>query len=142
MKKVLFVCIANYCRSPVANKVMNSIDENNSFDSCGLHPLIGSAMDPRSAHFLKRKKIDNVLHVPKKISLNLVKENDLIIAMDFIILNNLLAKFKDYSEKFKVFSYVDNKNVISDPYKYSDEEYNLIMSKIYDVCPKWKKFIN
>ena len=141
MKKVLFVCIANYCRSPVAEKIMSAIDENNSYDSCGMHPLIGSTMDPRSANFLRSKKIDDVLHVPKKITLDLVEENDLIIAMDFIILNNLLAVYKNHSEKFKAFTYVDNKNIISDPYKYSDEEYNSIMLKIYDSCGKWKTFL-
>ena len=120
---------------------MDNIDANNSFDSCGLHPLEEPNMDLRSKKFLEDKGITDTIHVPKKITRKLIEKNDLIVAMDFIILNNLLSKYKNYSAKFKAFSYVDNKFVINDPYKFGDDEYYLIMNKIQDMCYKWKAYI-
>ncbi len=142
MKKVLFVCIANYCRSPVAQKIMSNIDTINIFDSCGLHPLEVSNMDSRSIKFLENNGIKDIIHIPKKISRELIEENDLIVAMDFIILNNLLSKFKDYSHKIKAFSFVDNKYVIFDPFKFEENEYFSTMKNIQNMCQKWKVFIN
>ena len=142
MKKVLFVCIANYCRSPVAKKIMDAIDMCNSFDSCGLHPLEAPNMDPRSKKFLENNGIKDTIHVPKKISRDLIEENDLIIAMDFIILNNLLSKYKNYSSKFRAFSFVDNKYVIDDPYKFEEDQYSVTMTNIHEMCHKWKAHLN
>tara|TARA_X000000950_G_scaffold14564_1_gene15733 strand:+ start:4727 stop:5158 length:432 start_codon:yes stop_codon:yes gene_type:complete len=141
MKNVLFVCIANYCRSPVAKKIMSNIDTSSSFDSCGLHPLEEPNMDPRSKKFLENNGFKDTIHVPKKISKDLIEENDLIVAMDFIILNNLLSKYKNSSYKFRAFSYVDNNCVISDPYRFEDDEYSSTMNNIKDMCYKWKAYL-
>ena len=105
MKKIIFVCIANYCRSPVAEKIMSHLAEDLKFDSCGLHPYPSGEMDSRSEQYLTNNQIKNITHFPKKITTSLLEEAELIIPMDVIVLNSLLKNYKKYSSKIKVFNF-------------------------------------
>ena len=104
--KILFVCIANYCRSPVAEKILKSkVSENFSVASCGLQPKIDFKMDPRSKNYLNKIKIDDINHNPRKISKHLLEDSKAIFAMDIEVLLELKKIYNH--EKVKLFSYLN-----------------------------------
>ena len=70
----------------------------------------------------------------------MIDRNDLILAMDITVLrflNNLSPKNKP---KYKIFNFLDNSILVSDPVKLSEQEYNLIMNNIYELCIKIKQY--
>ena len=63
--RVAIICFANYCRSPVAEKILQSKEfDNVEFRSYGLNPKLASQMDTRSVEYLKNigiHKLKNIL---------------------------------------------------------------------------------
>lgn len=137
-KKILVVCIANYCRSPVAEKILQSkLNDKNQVTSAGIAPFPRLQMDPRSSEYLKRKNLDDTKHIPKRVSQNLIDENDIIIAMDEIVLNKIYKSIKDKS-KVKLFNAIRKDLIIDDPYRLKDkQEYFNIMDKIFEGSDIW-----
>lgn len=135
IKNIEIICIANYCRSPVAEKILShSRNKNFIFSSSGLNPIPKPFMDPRSQKFLKEKGIDNVFHNPRLITKSILSNSDILLAMDLKILNVLNHKFPEYRKKFKIFSYQEPNIDLSDPFNYRNDEYIEVMNNINKLC--------
>ena len=134
---ICFVCIANYCRSPVAKVIAENIhhEKRNSltFTSCGIDHLFNSEMDLRSINFLESKNFKFTNHIPRPITKKILNDSDTIFAMDYFILDMLNKKYSSYSNKFKLFTYLNPKIIIKDPYKLNDNEYYKVMDDIYNI---------
>ena len=145
MKRIALVCYANYCRSPVAEKILqNKGFKNTNFVSYGIEPLIMANMDPRSVSFLREIGVDKTTHLPKKINSEILGQIDIVLCMDHFVLSLLNQKFKTSRTKLRLFSFKKIMTVIDDPYKASDEKYNEIMNRIKSVCDDFNEedFIN
>jgi len=89
MKKVLFVCMGNICRSPTAHGVMqhelNQRELNHliELDSAGTHAYhVGEKSDSRSRTLARSKGVDMEFIRARKISVLDHDEFDYILAMD------------------------------------------------------------
>lgn len=145
MKKVALICYANYCRSPVAEKILqNKGFRNIDFVSYGIEPLVKANMDPRSVRFLRNINIDDTSHLPKKINAERLRHIDIALCMDHFVLSLLNQKFRNLRTKLRLFSFKKLSTIIDDPYKESDEKYNEIMTRINYVCNDFNEedFIN
>ena len=126
-----FVCLANYCRSPVAKMMLKEKFRNSlKVDSAGINPIVSAGMDPRSVDYLKENNIAYELHNPKKIDKNFLNSSNIVFAMDIIVLMHLNKTYKNFRHKFKLFTYKQSNLQIKDPYKLSEEEYKNVMVKI------------
>tara|TARA_Y100000992_G_C21006708_1_gene369126 strand:+ start:169 stop:609 length:441 start_codon:yes stop_codon:yes gene_type:complete len=135
MQNYLFVCYANYCRSPVAEKIFNSfkISDINA-SSAGLIDFKAISMDKRSKIFLNQIKIKETQHIPRKITQTKINNSDQIFALDFQVYQELFQKYKISSNKLKLINFFVPKVFTNDPYKFNNiEEYNLCMKNIY-IC--------
>ena len=89
VKKVLFVCMGNICRSPTAHGVMqHKVNERGlqnriSIDSAGTHAYhVGEPSDRRSRALARQKGIDMEYIRARKIAIHDYDEFDYILAMD------------------------------------------------------------
>jgi protein-tyrosine phosphatase len=94
--KVLFVCLGNICRSPLAEAIFKTrISEMGLIskieaDSCGTAAYhIGDSPDPRTVANAKRNGIE-IHHVGRQLSLRDIEHYDLILAMDRSNYQNIL----------------------------------------------------
>lgn len=135
MKSFCVVCIANFCRSPVFEKILRNIYGNKyTFISAGLSPIYQASMDKRSYEFLKNIDIKPGIHTPKRLSEKILTNYDVIYAVDIIVLNLLNKKFPKHRNKFKLIS-AQFKNIdIIDPYKLEENDYLNLMKDIKFVC--------
>lgn len=132
---VCIVCVANFCRSPVAEKLIQKYYPNiTDVSSAGLNPMPAANMDRRSMQFLKKRNIQDLMHTPKNISNKVINKYDEIYALDFSILFELNKQYPKFSNKIKLLSYKDPSINLSDPYKMNNEDYFKIMEKIDLVC--------
>ena len=84
----------------MAETILSSISENIIVDSAGISPYLKSSMDERSINYLFDIGIEYKIHTPKKISINLIKDFDIIIAMDNIVLSELRKIFQNISKNW------------------------------------------
>tara|TARA_B100000989_G_scaffold289534_1_gene261518 strand:- start:474 stop:920 length:447 start_codon:yes stop_codon:yes gene_type:complete len=130
-KSVGFICMANYCRSPVAKMLLkNKYGNSLKVDSAGIKPLISAGMDPRSLDYLNELGIPQKIHTPKKIDKSFIKSSNIIFAMDMTILMKLNTVFKNSRTKIKLFSFQHKNLNIMDPYNLSNEKYKKVMNDI------------
>ncbi len=82
MKKVLFVCVENACRSQMAKGFFNSYTKNAMADSAGMQPA--EQVDPIAVQVMKEKNIDISSFVPQMLSFSMNNEFDYIVTMGCI----------------------------------------------------------
>tara|TARA_B100001248_G_scaffold248940_1_gene221681 strand:- start:29306 stop:29752 length:447 start_codon:yes stop_codon:yes gene_type:complete len=130
-RSISFVCLANYCRSPVAKMILKDKFKNLlKVDSAGINPMVSAGMDLRSFEYLKENNISFDVHNPKKVDKNFLKSSSLVFAMDAIVLMQLNKTYKNFRHKFKLFTYQHRNLQIKDPYRLSKEEYKKVMDQI------------
>ncbi len=157
IKRILFICYANTCRTPAAEKLakqyakkldLNGVD----FDSAGWHIAFDHAQ-PETKEYLKLKGIDMNDFKPKPITRELIEKQDLIIGMERYQLTKIKNKFKALRENLKgklytlkEFNGADKKDLnIPDPYKTEKDRYFEILEiveKNIEVLVKKVKQIN
>ncbi|HRE31540.1 MAG TPA: low molecular weight protein-tyrosine-phosphatase [Candidatus Berkiella sp.] len=96
--KVLFVCTANYCRSPLAEVIFSDLLEKANLvehffiDSAGTHGVFtGSSPDPRSQDIAKKHDLKMHHIVSRQITLHDFHYFDYIVAMDHSNVAHLVA---------------------------------------------------
>lgn len=89
MNRVLMVCMANICRSPMACSVAQHLARQQGrqrqfeFDSAGTHaPTLSQRMDPRAREALLKRGYTPVKNRSKQARLQDFERFDLILAMD------------------------------------------------------------
>jgi protein-tyrosine phosphatase len=107
MIKVLFICLGNICRSPLAEAIFNHKVEENGLqgkiksDSCGTSDYhIGEFPDERSLACAKNRGI-LINHRGRQINRLDLKDFDYLIVMDqtnLINVQNLLDQYKLYHQ--------------------------------------------
>tara|TARA_Y200000002_G_scaffold110442_1_gene90492 strand:- start:642 stop:1088 length:447 start_codon:yes stop_codon:yes gene_type:complete len=138
-RSVGLVCLANYCRSPVAEVILKNKFKNSlKVDSAGINPMVSASMDSRSVNYLKENNIVFEVHNPKKIDKKFLNSSDVIFAMDTIVLMNLNRTYKNFRHKFKLFTYKQRNLQIKDPYSLSEKEYKNVMDKIKFVVDSFQ----
>ncbi len=130
-RSIGFVCMANYCRSPVAKMILKNRFKNLlKVNSAGINPMVSAGMDSRSVDYLKENNIAYEIHNPKKIDKNFLNSSNIVFAMDAMVLMHLNKTYKNFRYKFKLFTYKQKNLQIKDPYRLSEEEYKNVMDKI------------
>ena len=82
MKKVLFVCVENACRSQMAKGFFNSMAENFMADSTGTQPV--ENVDPIAMQVMSEKDVDISSFVPKMLTPSMNNLFDFIVTMGCI----------------------------------------------------------
>lgn len=127
MKKILFVCLGNICRSPMAEGVFKKVIENKGVahkfycDSAGTSAYhIGALPDERMRATAQERGI--ILdHCARQITVRDFDDFDYILAMDSSNYNNIRSLTKDKSRQDKVFmmrAFDSDKSImdVPDPY--------------------------
>lgn len=85
MKKILFVCTANICRSPMAQAIFNALaeDEDVPFraESAGIAALEGRPIAPNALAALEEAGIYPGAHRARQVSEGIVDGAELVLAM-------------------------------------------------------------
>ena len=85
MKRILFVCTANVCRSPMAQAIFNALAEDKDLPfrahSAGTAALGGEPMTPNAVAALEEVGIYPEAHRAQQVSAEMLGEAELVLAM-------------------------------------------------------------
>ena len=82
MKKVLFICIGNTCRSQMAKGFFNMLSPKNSADSAGMRPE--DHVEPSAIKVMKEVGIDISHYKPKKLTFAMNNMFNILVTMDCV----------------------------------------------------------
>jgi protein-tyrosine phosphatase len=145
-KKILFVCMANICRSPAAEAVFSrmaeakGLDDRFETDSAGIGEwYAGQAADERMRkHALDRNyEIDSIAR--KFDPLSDFDHFDLIIGMDEGIIRDLKKLARNDSDKDRILPMTSFRvhyryDSVPDPYYGGEEGFELVLDLLEDSC--------
>lgn len=121
MKKILFVCHGNICRSPMAEMILKSLTNDILCDSKATSTEeLGNGMYPPAKETLKRHGVPLLPHVARQVTKEDYNFYDEIYAMEEKNIRDLLKIFgtdKDH----KIHLLLENRN-IEDPWYTGDFE--------------------
>lgn len=152
MKKIVFVCLGNICRSPSGEGVFKSILEaknleNNYFvDSAGTSAYhVGERADSRMRKHASKRGYNLTSRSRQFIKEDFYKF-DLIIPMDSTNYNDILYIMEDNKYKNKImlmtdFSIKYKGQDVPDPYYGGDSGFELVLDILEDSCNGLLKFL-
>lgn len=116
MRSILFICIGNICRSPMAEGLLKQAMPDKAVLSAGIGALVGEPADPLSVQLMRERGIDIGTHRARSLAAWMVKDADVILTMDGDQKRFLEIKYPE--SKCKVFRLCeDSKCDIPDPYR-------------------------
>jgi len=148
MQKIVFVCLGNICRSPVAEGIMLHLIEErklhkhfqvDSAGTAGYH--IGEAPDHRTIKNAKKNGVDLNKLRARKFSASDFDSFDKIFVMDESNYQNVIAMTKDKAHHAKIDYLLNlsspNKNLpVPDPYYGNESNFEEVFKLVYNACEK------
>lgn len=152
MKSILFVCLGNICRSPMAETVFNKILQENDqlsdfqVDSAGLLDYHkGEKADPRMrAHAEKRGY--EITHRSRPVAADDFNRFDYIIGMDEQNIRQLHRMAKTPEQQAKIHKMTDfsremQAEKVPDPYYGGDAGFEYVIDLLEDACDGFYKHL-
>jgi len=141
IKSVMLVCLGNICRSPYAEvklKELNKLYKKNisKISSSGIIAMVGESANINSIKIAKECGLDLSKHIATQITINLLKEHDLILVMDDEQKNTLEKKYPFSLGKIHCIGKWRNEE-IQDPYGKPYPAYVFMAKHIDDCLNDW-----
>lgn len=135
MKKILFVCTGNTCRSPMAAYLLRDLLQKEGMaadvliESAGLAAEPGDPISENAALALRERGISAEGHRAKQLTLPLVEQADLIYVMTEAHRQAIIRAVPAADEKIRVLQ-------VPDPYGMDLYAYRECLKKLEDVLKK------
>lgn len=149
MKKVLFVCLGNICRSPLAEGILLHLKDrdqlNLHIDSAGTAGYhIGEAPDPRTIANALKNGVDLRSLRARQFKASDLDEFDHIFVMDKNNHRNVLAMAKHEHQKHKVdlllnVSFENSNLEVPDPYYGNEQDFEHVFQLVFKACEDLSK---
>jgi protein-tyrosine phosphatase len=153
MKKLLFVCLGNICRSPAAETVMNDFLKREAFegdvicDSAGILGYHSGEKADKRMRLHASKRGYQITSISRQFDSNVDFEKfDMIIGMDDQNIHDLKQLAKNEKNRTKIFRMTDfctkyDFDHVPDPYYGGTDGFELVLNLLEDACSGLIKYL-
>ncbi|MCX7554106.1 low molecular weight phosphotyrosine protein phosphatase [Marinicella sp. S1101] len=152
MKKILFICMGNICRSPSAEAVFQQLVNEQGLaadfviDSAGTHSYhVGAKPDPRSMQAAKKRGIQMQHLRARQVQSEDYQRFDFLITMDDANRSNLASMFPQHSQEkvYAMLSFSERNDLdeVPDPYYGSGDGFELVLDLLQDASKGLLNFL-
>lgn len=140
---ILVVCLGNVCRSPVAEFLFRrELGERDiRVHSAGLGALVGSPMDENAIALLQERGIDASEHRARQLEAAMLREADLILAMERRHLDSLARLAPEASGKTFLFGKWNHDGDVPDPYRRPRQVFEQVHESIERGVSSWLRYL-
>ncbi len=138
-QNILIVCMANICRSPSAEIILQSKCPALSVSSAGLKALTGKAVEVNASRQLVENSYAVGNHVAQQINTQMVQDSDLVLVMERYQQHQIMRDYPACSGKVMLLGQWLSNQEISDPYGKSDEVFAIVFRQIEQACDVWSR---
>lgn len=143
MVKIMFVCLGNICRSPMAECVMTSIIKDRGLEdkievasSATSYEELGNPIYPPARRKLQEKGVEVLSHLATVLSRKDKDEYDLIVAMEECNVRAIERIIGQSEKVYRLLDFTSSPRDIADPWWTGDFEttYNQIVEGCNCLC--------
>lgn len=139
MMRILIICTANICRSPMAEHLFKAVFKNCqvTVDSAGIHGQYGLSADGVIKKMLVAQGLDSIRHHQSKpLTSSMSGQYDLYLCMENHHLDALQKMIPSVTGRAYLYGYWENEEIL-DPHARSEEHYLLALQKITKATQDW-----
>lgn len=142
-KKILFVCVGNVCRSPMAASILSArlADKTFTISSAGVGALVGKPIDPMAAEILEKHGFQADEHRATQLQRAHVQDADLILVMEKSLIDVVVRIAPEARGKIFTLGRWQDDRAIPDPYKQSRTVFEHTFVLIQEALTSWIKHL-
>ncbi len=139
IKNLLFVCVGNICRSPMAEALFREKLDNSNIvvSSAGLGALVDKPAAEEAQTAMSSIGIDVSKHRARKLTAEMVRANDLILVMEEWQRKEVINLFPYSRGKIHLIGKWSDFEV-PDPYKKSQQDFDLCLELFQQGWQNWQ----
>ena len=135
--KILFVCLGNICRSPLAEGIMKQIEPDFRIESAGTSDYhIGQSPDHRMIKTAQKHGIDLSPLKARQLTTDDFDQFDYIYVMDKNNYIDVLSLTKTDDHKSKIRFMLENNEDVPDPYFGGEDGFVKVYKLLLDGCQR------
>jgi protein-tyrosine phosphatase len=136
IKKIVFVCEGNICRSPMAAGLFAARSPHSNVASAGLAPLVGRGADPLAVELMADRNVDISSHVAMRLNLEHMRLAQLVLAMTQAQQKAIESMYP--FSKGKVFRIGEHLDLdVADPYRQGRGAFSAALEQIELGVASW-----
>ena len=142
-KRILIVCVGNICRSPTAEFLFREKMKHRDIhiSSAGLRALVGRPMDDNAMQILKERGIDAAGHRARQLDPAMLREADLVLAMERDHLTAVSRVAPQSSGKLFLLDKWHGADDVPDPFRHSREVFEHVHAMIERGVDSWIRYL-
>ncbi|WP_243038979.1 low molecular weight protein-tyrosine-phosphatase [Dyella sedimenti] len=142
-KRILIVCVGNICRSPTAECLFRHYLSGSGarIESAGLGALVGKPMDATALAVLRDHGVDGSAHRARQATSGLLREADLVLAMEREHVAQLMRMAPEASGKVMLLDRWGAGQDIPDPYRQQREAFDHVYELIDRAVRGWLPYL-
>ncbi len=137
IRNILVVCVGNICRSPLAERILQSQLPDHRVTSAGIGALVGHAADETAHDVAMSHGISLEGHLAGPFTAQLASANDLILVLEPGHKAQIARETPQLSSKIMLLGHWTGAKGIADPYQKSDKFHEAVFQQIESAAAAW-----
>ncbi|CAI0765837.1 arsenate reductase/protein-tyrosine-phosphatase family protein [Serratia grimesii] len=139
---ILVVCVGNICRSPIGERLLKDLLPDKSVSSAGISALVGKSADDKASAVASNYGVSLDGHIARQLTADMCRKNSLILVMERRHIDAVCQYSPEARGKTMLFGHWNDKKEVVDPYRKSDEVFEIVYNLLAESAQKWAKALN